>query len=156
MKTRFHLSKGAKKRGQSLIELALTLTILLLLLSGATDFGAAFIAFISMRDAAQEGALFGAVNPIIDTNGNQMYDAGEPLNIPAVANRVVTSTTGPVDLANPARASVAVTFSSPPCAGGWVRVDVYYDYQVISPLIGGTTIPLHARVVNTILRPGCH
>src|SRR3990172_6767016 len=51
------------ERGQSLVELALSLTVILLLLAGAVDFSIAYFSFSAMQDAAQEGALYGSINP---------------------------------------------------------------------------------------------
>ncbi len=52
-----------KEHGQSLVELALTITILMVLLAGTIDLGRAFFTWLAMRDAAQEGASFGSINP---------------------------------------------------------------------------------------------
>ena len=55
-------------RGQSIVELALTLPLLLLLLLGTIDIGRVFFDYIQMRDAALEGATYGARSPT-DTKG---------------------------------------------------------------------------------------
>jgi hypothetical protein len=51
------------ERGQSLVELAVSVVFMVTLLAGIIDLGMAFINFIAMRDAAQEGAVYGSVNP---------------------------------------------------------------------------------------------
>ncbi|MGZ9165968.1 MAG: TadE/TadG family type IV pilus assembly protein, partial [Anaerolineales bacterium] len=51
------------ERGQSLVELAFSILILIYLLAGAVEFGMAFFQFVQLRDAAQEGALYGSINP---------------------------------------------------------------------------------------------
>src|SRR5262245_26397397 len=51
------------ERGQSLVELSISLVLLLVLLAGAVEFGMAFFQFVQLRDAAQEGALYGSMNP---------------------------------------------------------------------------------------------
>jgi Flp pilus assembly protein TadG len=51
------------ERGQSLVELAVTLPILILLLLGTLDFGMAIFSYSMLRDAAQEGAFYGSFNP---------------------------------------------------------------------------------------------
>ena len=58
------------ERGQSLVELAISLTVLLYLLSGAVEFGIVFFKYIQLRDAAQEGALYASLYPL-DTAGIQ-------------------------------------------------------------------------------------
>jgi hypothetical protein len=52
-----------REDGQSMVELALTITILMVLLAGTIDFGRAFFTWIEMRDAAQEGAAYGSLCP---------------------------------------------------------------------------------------------
>jgi len=52
-----------RERGQSLVETAVVLPILLLLLAAAVDFGRAFDAYIVLTNAAREGARFGSTNP---------------------------------------------------------------------------------------------
>jgi Flp pilus assembly protein TadG len=50
-------------RGQSLVETALSLTILLLVFSGAVDLGRAFFAWVQLNNAATEGAHWAATYP---------------------------------------------------------------------------------------------
>ena len=47
-----------------MIELALSFTVLLFLLMGVIDLGRAFFALSAMRDAAQEGAVYGSLSPV--------------------------------------------------------------------------------------------
>jgi Flp pilus assembly protein TadG len=51
------------ERGQSLVELTLTFMILLVLLGGVLDLGRALFTFVALRDAAQEGAVYGSIQP---------------------------------------------------------------------------------------------
>ena len=51
------------ERGQSLVEMAISITVLVFLLSGAVEFGMMYFQYIQLRDAAQEGALYGSLNP---------------------------------------------------------------------------------------------
>ncbi len=46
--------------GQAVVELAFTLTLLLVILAGAVDLGRAFFGYISIVNAAREGARVGA------------------------------------------------------------------------------------------------
>jgi hypothetical protein len=50
-------------RGQSLVEFALILPILLLLLAGAIDLGRAYFSAITLENAVKEGAFWGARDP---------------------------------------------------------------------------------------------
>ncbi len=99
------------ERGQSLVELAMSLTIILTLLAGAVDFSIAYFSFAAMQDAAQEGALYGSINPT-DTAG--------------IISRVRNASTNPVDLANEEIVDVVVTLPGQACEGGEVVVDVIY------------------------------
>ena len=56
------------QRGQALVEFALGITFLLILLVGVIDLGRAFFIYISMMDAAQEGAAYGSISPL-DVSG---------------------------------------------------------------------------------------
>ncbi|KAF0108803.1 MAG: TadE family protein [Anaerolineaceae bacterium] len=159
------MKKNAKKKpaqsGQSLVEFALALTLMLTLVAGAVDLGSAFFAYIALRDAAQEGALYGSIAAVVeDPNGTMgVYDAGEPLNTAAIINRVRQSSDQPVDLTDVTNVTVAVSATNPPCAGGGITVTVAYNYQITMPfigaIIGSQTIPVRASVTNTILKPAC-
>lgn len=132
------------ERGQSLVELALSLTMILLLLSGAVDFSIAYFSFTAMQDAAQEGALYGSINPE-DEEG--------------IITRVRSASSNPVDLDNEDLVDVVVTLPGDACEGNEVRVNVIYDYPISMPFIGaiiGTQqITLTAGVADTILQPTC-
>lgn len=146
-------------RGQSLVEFALALMLMLTLLAGAVDLGSAFFSYIAIRDAAQEGALYGSMAAVVDANGNAKYDTGEALNAAAIIARVRESSNQPVDLSDTTNVTVSVSATNPPCAGGGLTVTVTYNYQITMPIIGGIlgsqTIPITASVTNTILKPAC-
>lgn len=55
-------------RGQSLVELAITLPLLLLMVVGAIDLGRAYFRVENLTNAVKEGAFFGARRPTCDTN----------------------------------------------------------------------------------------
>lgn len=134
------------ERGQSLVELAMSLTVILLLLAGAVDFSIAYFSYAAMQDAAQEGALYGSINPT-DTDG--------------IRTRVRSASTNPVDLSNMSlvAVNVATTPEVNPCEGGEVTVEVIYDYPISMPfigtIIGSQMITLNASVTDTILQPAC-
>ncbi len=163
-----------RERGQSLVELAISLTVILLLLAGAVDFGMALFSYVMLRDAAQEGALFGSLNPYLDEpvgSGNGQYDPSEPLNVAAIQNRVRAASTSPI-ISGLTNSMISVTTtdpSMPPCEGttivngfpasNAIEVKITYQYHIIMPyigaIIGSQTIPLTADVTDTILTPAC-
>ena len=129
------------ERGQSLVELAMSLTVIMLLLAGAVDFSIAYFSFAALQDAAQEGAMYGSINP-----GD---DAG-------IKSRVRGASTNPVDLSDDSSVIIDVTVSGDGCEGDEVTVNVSYDYPISMPFIGaiiGTQeIKLNASVTDTILQ----
>src|SRR5512140_3854801 len=76
------------ERGQSLVELAISLLILLMLLSGAAEFGVIFFRYIELRDAAQEGALYASTHPLV-------------VQTDEVIKRVRNASDRPLDLTKP-------------------------------------------------------
>ena len=139
--------RGREERGQSLVELAISLTIIMLLLAGAVDFSIAYFSFTAMQDAAQEGALYGSINPT--------DEAG-------IISRVRRASSNPVDLTDTSLVNVVVTVPENPddvCEGHEIKVNVTYDYPISMPfigtIIGSQKITLNASVTDTILQPVC-
>ena len=52
-----------RTRGQSLVEAALALPVLVMLMLGLLDFGRAYYAIVSLKDAADEGATYASHHP---------------------------------------------------------------------------------------------
>jgi Flp pilus assembly protein TadG len=152
------------ERGQSLVELAISLVVILFLLSGVVEFGIAFFQFITLRDAAQEGALFGSIKPgnaaAIEARVRATAPQGK---VPDLTNNTV---------GDPRRVTVTVTAIdqttgntkalSSACVGDGIRVDVAFRHQVFMPFVspiframsgdGTNTIPLTGSVTDTILQ----
>ena len=55
--------KFSNENGQSMVELAVSFVVLMILLAGVVDLGRMTFYYIAMRDAAQEGASYGAIFP---------------------------------------------------------------------------------------------
>src|SRR5262245_39578380 len=91
------------ERGQSLVELSISLVLLLLLLSGAVEFGMAFFQYVQLRDAAQEGALYGSMNP---NNGTQTV-----VNQTGIETRARAASSSPVNLQDAVNVTVVATSS---------------------------------------------
>jgi hypothetical protein len=132
------------ERGQSMIELAISFIVLILLLAGITDLGRAFFTYSSLRDAAQEGATYGSLYPS-DTGG--------------IIARVRGSSNNPIDLTNP-QIKIFVKVLGTPCIGSGIEVTVTYEgFQFIWPIMqtvaGTDKINLTARVTDEIVRPPC-
>ncbi len=134
------------EHGQSMVEFAFSAVFILLLLVGIVDLGRAFFAYMTLRDAAQEGALYGSTYP------NDME---------GVKNRVRGTAKFPVDLTD----TVNVTIPDPEiigaaCAGHSIKVQVIYNFTITTPflgaVVGSQTVPIKAMVTDTILRPPCY
>ena len=133
------------ERGQSLVEMALAMIFLVWLIAVIIDMGSALFTWIALRDAAQEGALYGSINPSDTAN---------------IKVRVVTSSDRPLDLAqaySDGTLEINPTIGGSACTGGAITVMVRYQYTPIIPLVSAIwpTIPIRATVTDTILLPEC-
>jgi Flp pilus assembly protein TadG len=128
-------------RGQSLVEFAITLPILLLIMVGILDLGRVYFAYISLTNAAREGARWGAAHPT-DNSG------------------IVTHATNEVDgnIVKPTDLTINVTCN--PCTPGPsdtpginnpIVVNVTYSFHLITTYIfGGGTILLQTSAQMVI------
>jgi len=139
------------ERGQSLVELAISIFILVYLLAGAVEFGLAFFQYVQLRDAAQEGALYGSLNP--------PTSAGDTAKIDTIKDRAKNASSSPIDLAGDPSVTVDVLVTDGQyCEGGSLQVTVSYPHQVFMPFMSqfiGSTVDLNAVVTDTILSPIC-
>jgi Flp pilus assembly protein TadG len=139
-----------KERGQSLTELAISFMFLVLLVAGIAELGRAFFTFISLRDAAQEGALIGSTRPTdFPEIVTRTCDASNFIQNLSCSNSTATSVNVDVNLPG-----------GEACMGYPIEVVVtYHNYPVLMPFIGiftGDSISLSARVTDTILTPKCN
>lgn len=127
---RHHLVPSAHARrwpsrhpGQSLVEFAMTLPFIMFLLIGIVDLGRIYFSYMTIVNAAREGARYGAAHPTGDiTSRVKLEGAG-----------------GAID-----PALMTVTFTSCPCAQGSImNVNVTYPFQLITGYIfGGGTVTI--------------
>lgn len=139
------------EKGQSLVEFAISLTLIILLLSGVVEFATAFFQFVQLRDSAQEGALYGSFCNC---------------NITEVESRILGSSNSPLDL-NDTNVSIQIrVFSGGTekpfanrCEADSLEVRVTYLHKMYMPflpqLLGIDYLPLNASVTNTVLTPTC-
>ena len=158
------MKKLMRERGQSLVELGVSLLILLYLLSGAAEFGVLFFQFVQLRDAAQEGALYGSMNPYVDSVvADGKFTVGEPVNQAGIESRVRAASSSPINLGDTTKVLVVATGDGMYCEGHAIQVTVSFDHKIFMPfmarLLGRTppndVIPLSASVTDTILSPIC-
>ena len=91
-------------KGQSMVELALAMPVLLLLVLGTLDIGRVFIGYIEMRNGAFEGARYGSRVPS-DTTGikQAVTDHGVP------SDTVITISFGGQPVALGSSSTITVT-----------------------------------------------
>lgn len=137
-------SSNRPERGQALVELAICFTFLMILLAGAVDLGRAFYSYITLQDAAEEGASYGSFQPG-DDNG--------------IRSRVKNYSNYPIDFSTFPDSQIEISYSGSYCAGNQVQVLVRYTLNLVTPLLGtlvGTQdISLAVPAKATILSPLC-
>jgi hypothetical protein len=152
--------KRDKELGQSLVEFSLSAILIILLLVAVADFGRAFFTYLSMRDAAQEGALYGSLCP---------------RHVAGIEQRVRSTGNLPVNLADTTQVDVDCDYrhdfnengvfesgetwdcgTTIPLPGYGIQVRVLYpNFMITTPLLGsiiGNSIALRAEVTDTILQ----
>ncbi|HEY8765645.1 MAG TPA: TadE/TadG family type IV pilus assembly protein [Dehalococcoidia bacterium] len=106
--------KGKGERGQSMVEFALIVPLFLLLMFAIVDFGMGFYSWITVTNAAREGARIGAVGADSATITQKVKDTvGPSLNNSNLTISVSNAKGNPVDP---------------------VVVTVNYQYTLITPL----------------------
>ena len=145
------------ERGQSLVELSISLLVLLFLLAGAVEFGLAFFQFVQLRDAAQEGALFGSMDPEAAIESRVRGSSSSPVDLeqndPGLPGYV------DVQIAATERGTGNAKTLADACEGDALTVTVSYDHMLFMPFIpqilNSDRIPLEAVVTDTVLSPVC-
>jgi Flp pilus assembly protein TadG len=130
-----------KPSGQSLVEVALVLPILLMIFLGLVDFGRVYYVMVSLFDAADEGAIYAAAYP-------------DPSRWPEVKRRAASATSALItlqesDVDDPQFATW------PPAAGTPVTVTVYYDFTFYTPVatmfFPDSTVTLRGQAVKAVI-----
>jgi hypothetical protein len=143
-----------RQKGQSLVELSVLISAMVILLAGVADFGRGYLIFIELRDAAQEGASYGSYSPD---------------DFVEIEARVRDTIQEPIDLSDPSVVTVVSTLTNPSqaCSGfdpvtlepNEIEVTILYQLRITMPFLGSIfgsqEFPLEARVKNTILQPPC-
>lgn len=143
--------KKNKRRGQSLIEVAIALPVLLLVLSGLFEVGRALLFLIAVENAAAEGALYGATHPACLANNHIESACDQSVNTRVIeeAQSFVNLTDEMITLAveqYQGSPSAIVQLAEASCSGGTcefseayvrrgnvLRVDVEATFDAIMP-----------------------
>lgn len=132
--------RSRRARGQSLVELALVLPIILLLFMAIFDFSRAIFAYNSVSNAARDGARVAIVD--------QQVTSGVSNAAQAAADQAAGLGLDPTD-ANEIRVQYLTPDLSGPCPSAWgewvgcvANVRVQYRYNPATPIIGGIIGPI--------------
>lgn len=147
------------KKGQSLLEFAITLPLMVMIVFGVLDLGRLYFTHIAMEDGVGEAALYVSINPdcVTADSGeecsypdNALDRAKESIKIPFVniddSNLTVECFVDDVE--------INCEDASP---GDVAKVTMSYDYQFLTPLLRKVnslpTITLESEATTLILVP---
>lgn len=142
-----------RERGQSMVELALVLLLILIILAGVVDLGRMMYQYLSMRDAAQEGAGYGAMFPnycadIINRVRNNLPD--NTYGVIVSVDTISCESAWTVDKVKPLPVHG--------CEGKEIKVTLTHQFDVTMPVLStftGPTVPMHVEIKSRIVRPSC-
>jgi Flp pilus assembly protein TadG len=121
-----------KGQGQSLVEIALVLPIVLILFLGLAEVGFFLYSHVQVANAAREGARYGS---LCNMNGNCADSKGDP-----DLNELTTAVTQRVEdeaptLLEPANTTVDVAWTGDSTLGSPITVTVTYNHT--APFVSG-------------------
>jgi Flp pilus assembly protein TadG len=160
-KTLHHERSDGKKyeRGQSLIEFAFMLVLLLILLGAVVDGSRAMYTYLSMRDAAQEGAVYASLEPA-DTTGilDRIHNTSNLMQGLVIDTDIFVTITYPP---SNKKCSGSTVVGGNTVENG-VSVNIQYpNFPLIMPFVSGiaggadASVPIGVTVIDTILLPLC-
>ena len=138
MVTRLRRRHASRSLGQSLVEFALVLPVLLLLLMMGIDFGRIFLGWVNLNNTARIGANFAATNATLMAAGNPAAQASYRNLI--TQDATATNCTLPTPIPNP-------TFPDGTALGQRAHVEITCQFRVLTPIISnilGTNISVTA------------
>ncbi|MGN7297719.1 TadE/TadG family type IV pilus assembly protein [Ferdinandcohnia sp. SAFN-114] len=118
------------QKGQSLVETALILPIILMILFGITDFGRIFHAYLTLDHAGREAARVATVGSDLGTiqttisNATDTLESDDPSNPKMVGKTVYFGST------------VVTDASATPTSGEEVKIELTYEVDFLTPIIG--------------------
>jgi Flp pilus assembly protein TadG len=141
--------RGRGESGSGLLELALTISLLIILALGATDFARAFYAAIEVSDAARAGAQYGSQNTATAADSTGMVNAAKA-NAPNLVG-----VTGTASQCTCATGSTVATCATTYCAnnprGNFVTVNTQVAFSTIAPYPGiPSSLTLAGRAVMAV------
>lgn len=147
------------EKGQSLVELGVSMVLVLILLSGIVDLGRAVFTLLAMQDAAEEGLVYGVGFPSYCTQIEERirYNlSNEVLPTDVDVHVYIENAAGTVIIKGLKYSACADTPYNQIFAEKHMQIDLTQDFQITMPFLGsfiGQEIPLHATANGVILRP---
>ncbi len=127
-----------RQAGQALVEFTLIVVVLFLLMAGTVDVARLVTAYTYLNNAAQEGAIYGA-----------MY----PAQVAEIQARVQESVKSLFP--DPTTLTITVSYHTQPCPGHLIQVDVSAPVTLIFPFaevfVSGRQVLLHTSAQQMIL-----
>jgi Flp pilus assembly protein TadG len=145
------LSRRARDaRGQSLVEFALVIPIILLVIVGFFEIGRAVFAYNTLANAARQGARVATVNQLADvTECNAMWPIDDPYEphwsirgCAILAAKTLGITTANVSVSYAAPPDTTLTCSPTLHVGCIASVTVTYYYSVATPFVNKLIGPM--------------
>ena len=140
--------------GQSLLEFAFALPVLLILLLGVLDVGRMYFTFLAIQNAAGEGALYAAINPrcVQPSDGPE---CANPISNNALYRATHESPSGLVDWSRVTRIEPEPADTSGLREGDPIAITLYYEYDILTPLLSPLfpdgKLRLRARAVQNVI-----
>jgi Flp pilus assembly protein TadG len=120
----------SRERGQSLVELALALPILLMITMGVLDLGRAYFAYTTIANAAREGAMCASLSGICTAGPAATVTAEVSGTLPGGVTTTVTGGASP---------------------GSSVTVTVRHDFQLVTrAILGLQSMPIRASATVVV------
>lgn len=142
--------RRSRSRGQSIVELALILPVLMLLVASTLDLGRMFYSQITITNAAREGAYEAAYNPA-SFQANSVCHA----TTNRVMCRVLSEAKGSFVVVQKADVSVACSPSCGKAIGNTVTVTVLGHFNLLTPLmapfLGGSNVTLTSTATAQVI-----
>jgi hypothetical protein len=146
---------STRERGQSMVEFALTMSVLMLIAVGVLDFGRMYMTYVALQNAAGEGAMFGAIHPLwVDCCPSSEFGCHDTQvdQIKARARNEAPQGT----LIDWNTATILVEYPDGNTEeGSHITVRVQYTYQMFTPILSRIwpTLPLEGLGSQVIMGP---
>lgn len=130
-----HQRSGRRReRGQSLVELAISMTVLMWIIVGVLDIGRLYMTYVAVQNAAAEGALYAAIHPTwVDTCPVGAFGCTDPAIDTIVARVRHEAPQGTMIVWDDAE--IAVSAPNGTAVGQTINVELRFEYEMMTPIL---------------------